>query len=131
MVAPALADITIVYPDGSEMRFPHLTKHDIDHSTDLEETETYDEDLVDKTKESRKFSLSGIRVDRPDILSEATLYNKTNDLPINTLLIAKDGDTKYTYYNPKRSSFKASRDGKKRPTRDLEFSAADLKVEDI
>lgn len=127
----ALADITIVYPDGSEMRFPHLTKHDIDQSTDTEKTETYDEDLVDESGETRKFSLSGIRVDRPDVLSEAKLYNGTNKLQEGTLLIAIDGNTKYTYSNPKRTSFKASRDGKKRPTRDLEFEATGLKVEDI
>lgn len=122
----ALADVTV---DG--VRIPHLVKHDIEQTEDSESTLTYDEKLVDETDETNKFTLAGVRVDREDILTEAQLKRMTDNVPGGRQIVVIDGNTKYTYDGSKRLSFKAARDGKKRPTRDMEFEAATLKVEDI
>jgi len=124
-----MATLADVYIDGE--RIPHLVKHDIEKSESTEKTITYDEVLVDETDETNKFSLSGIRVDRPDVLSEAQLFNMTSNVPNGRQIIVIKGNTKYTYDGAKRNSFKASQDGKKRPTRDMEFEATNLKIEDI
>lgn len=127
-MAKTLADVTI-----NGIRIPHLVKYENDHSEGTEKTVTFDEVLVDETDEDIKFSISGVRVDRPEILTEAQVFNLTSntDHPDGHQIIVIDGNTKHTYNRAKRTSFKNARDGKNRPTRDLEFEAPEIKVEDI
>lgn len=125
----ALCDITI-----GDKRIPHLVKHEISEDEDSGVTETYDGDIPEEGSITRKFSLSGIIVTGDNgMLTEEELYNLTANVAGGLPIVCIDHQikTKYSYTGAMRKSWKNSRDGKKRPTRDLEFEATSLKVEKI
>jgi len=130
----ALCDITIIRDDLGEMRIPHLVKHEVGQDDDTSVTETYDEDISEEGTSTKKFNISGVIVSgEGDNITESQLYAFTTNMPGGYQIVAIDHQikTKYTYDKVMRKSWKNSRDGKKRPTRDLEFQGALLKVEDI
>ncbi|KZX16648.1 hypothetical protein MBCUT_06860 [Methanobrevibacter cuticularis] len=129
----ALVDITIIRPDGTTFRIPHLVKHETSEDEDSGVTETYDEDIPEEGSIKRGLSTSGIIVAGDGYPTETELRAMTSNVPGGYQLVAIDHQikTKYTYGGVMRTSWKNGRDGKKRPTRDLEFSATSLETEDV
>ena len=125
----ALVDVMI-----NGVRIPHLVKHEVSEDEDAGKTETYDCDIPEEGTITGKFSLSGIIVDGYGAnLTEAQLKTLTDNRPGGHQIICKDYQIKtmYTYNSAMRKSWKNSRDGKKRPTRDLVFESGAPKVENF